>query len=288
MLYLQVLINGILLGGLYSCIAVGFSLVWGVLNIINIMHGSLIILGAYAAYFAFTLLGINPFVFVPIAGVALFVLGYALQAGVINRVMGAPVLITLTLTFGLNLILENAMILAFKADYRKVIIDPPLGLIEIGSAFVPRDRLYAMLLALLLVGGLYAVLRTTRIGRAIVAVRMDREAAALMGVNVPRIYAITFGLGALMAGSAGSLMSVIFPISPLTSVAFLGKAFVICVLGGLGSIPGVMVGGIALGVLESFGSLWLGPDYSTTIAFVLLLALLMFRPTGIMGKRGFE
>jgi branched-chain amino acid transport system permease protein len=145
-----------------------------------------------------------------------------------------------------------------------------------------------MLLALLLVGGLYAVLRTTRIGRAIVAVRMDREAAALMGVNVQRIYAITFGLGAFMAGSAGSLMSVIFPISPLTSVAFLGKAFVICVLGGLGSIPGVMVGGIALGVLESFGSLWLGPDYSTTIAFVLLLALLMFRPTGIMGKRGFE
>jgi branched-chain amino acid transport system permease protein len=288
MLYLQVLINGILLGGLYSCIAVGFSLVWGVLNIINILHGSLIILGAYAAYFAFTLLGINPFVFVPIAGVALFVLGYVLQAGVINRVMGASVLITLTLTFGLNLILENVMILAFTADYRKVIIDPPLGLIEIGSALVPLDRLYAMLLALLLVGGLYALLRTTRIGRAIVAVRMDREAAALMGVNVPRIYAITFGLGAFMAGAAGSLMSVIFPISPLTSVAFLGKAFVICVLGGLGSIPGVMAGGIALGILESFGSLWLGPDYSTTIAFVLLLALLMFRPTGIMGKRGFE
>jgi branched-chain amino acid transport system permease protein len=180
------------------------------------------------------------------------------------------------------------MILAFKADYRKVVIDPPLGLIELGSAIVPRDRLYAMLLALVLVGALYALLRTTRIGRAIVAVRMDRDAAALMGVNVQRIYAITFGLGAFMAGSAGSLMSVIFPISPLTSVAFLGKAFVICVLGGLGSIPGVMVGGIALGVLESFGSLWLGPDYSTTIAFVLLLALLMFRPTGIMGKRGFE
>jgi branched-chain amino acid transport system permease protein len=288
MLYLQVLINGILLGGLYSCIAVGFSLVWGVLNIINILHGSLIILGAYTAYFAFTLFGINPFVFVPVAGAMLFVLGYALQAGVINRVMGAPVLITLTLTFGLNLILENAMILAFKADYRKVIIDPPLGLVEIGSAIVPRDRLYAMLLALTLVGALYALLRTTRIGRAIVAVRMDREAAALMGVNVQRIYAVTFALGAFMAGSAGSLMSVIFPISPLTSVAFLGKAFVICVLGGLGSIPGVMVGGIVLGILESFGSLWLGPDYSTTIAFVLLLVLLMFRPTGIMGRRGFE
>jgi branched-chain amino acid transport system permease protein len=288
MLHLQVLINGVLLGGLYSCIAVGFSLVWGVLNIINILHGSLIILGAYAAYFAFTYLGIHPFLFVPVAGLLLFVLGYTLQAGVINRVMGAPVLITLTLTFGLNLMLENAMILAFKADYRKVILDPPLGLLEMGSAIVPKDRLYAMLLAMLLVGALYLLLRATRIGRAIVAVRMDRDAAALMGVNVPRIYAVTFALGAFMAGAAGSLMSVIFPISPLTSVAFLGKAFVICVLGGLGSIPGVMVGGIVLGILESFGSLWLGPDYSTTIAFVLLLALLMFRPTGIMGRRGFE
>jgi branched-chain amino acid transport system permease protein len=287
-LYLQILVNGILLGGLYSCIAVGFSLVWGVLNIINILHGSLIILGAYAAFFAHSQLGIHPFLFVPVAGIALFVFGYCLQAGIINRVMGAPVLITLTLTFGLNLVLDNAMIVAFKADYRKVILDPPLGLLEWGSLLVPMDRMYAMLLALLLVGMLYAVLRATQVGRAIVAVRMDRDAAALMGVDVGRIYAITFATGAFMAGAAGSLMSVIFPISPLTSNAFLGKAFVICVLGGLGSMPGVMIGGILLGVLESFGTLWLGPDFSTTIAFVLLLALLLFRPTGLLGKRGFE
>jgi branched-chain amino acid transport system permease protein len=201
--------------------------------------------------------------------------------------MGAPVLITLTLTFGLNLVLENAMILAFKADYRKVILDPPLGILDLGAIVITKDRLYAMALAIVLVLLLHLLLRATRIGRAIVAVRMDRDAAALMGVNVPRIYAITFALGACMAGAAGSLMSVVFPISPLTSNVFLGKAFVICVLGGLGSVPGVMVGGLVLGVLESFGSLWLGPDYSTTIAFVLLLALLLFRPTGLMGKRGF-
>lgn len=288
MLSLQILVNGLLLGGLYSCIAVGFSLVWGVLNIINILHGSLIILGAYAAFFAHAQLGIHPFAFVPVAGAALFALGYALQAGIINRVMGAPVLITLTLTFGLNLVLDNAMIVAFKADYRKVILNPPLGLLEWGPLLIPVDRLYAMLLALLLVGLLYGVLRATRVGRAIVAVRMDRDAAALMGVEVTRIYALTFAAGAFMAGAAGSLMSVIFPISPLTSNAFLGKAFVICVLGGLGSMPGVMIGGLLLGVLESFGTLWLGPDFSTTIAFVLLLALLLFRPSGLMGKRGFE
>lgn len=288
MLYLQILVNGILLGGLYSCIAVGFSLVWGVLNIINILHGSLMILGAYAAFFAHAQFGIHPFLFLPVAGLALFALGYAVQAGIVNRVMGAPVLITLTLTFGLNLMLDNAMIVAFKADYRKVILDPPLGLLELGPVLVPLDRLYAMVLALVLVGLLYAVLRATQIGRAIVAVRMDREAAALMGVEVPRIYAITFAAGAFMAGAAGSLMSVIFPISPLTSNAFLGKAFVICVLGGLGSMPGVILGGILLGVLESFGTLWLGPDFSTTIAFVLLLVLLVYRPSGLLGKRGFE
>jgi branched-chain amino acid transport system permease protein len=288
MLYLQILINGVLLGGLYSCIAVGFSLVWGVLNIINILHGSLMILGAYAAFFAHAKLGIHPFLFVPVAGLALFVFGYAIQAGIINRVMGAPVLITLTLTFGLNLVLDNAMIVAFKADYRKVILDPPLGLLEAGPLLIPMDRLYAMVLALVLVGILYGILRATQTGRAIVAVRMDRDAAALMGVDVKRIYAITFATGAFTAGAAGSLMSVIFPISPLTSNAFLGKAFVICVLGGLGSMPGVMVGGILLGVLESFGTLWLGPDFSTTIAFVLLLVLLLFRPTGLMGKKGFE
>jgi branched-chain amino acid transport system permease protein len=151
-----------------------------------------------------------------------------------------------------------------------------------------KDRLYAMVLAVVLVLLLYLLLRATRIGRAIVAVRMDRDAAALMGVNVPRIYAITFGIGAFLAGAAGSLMSVIFPISPLAHSAFLGKAFVICILGGLGSVPGVLAGGVVLGVLESFGTLWLGPDYSTTIAFVLLLALLLFRPQGLMGKRGFD
>ncbi len=288
MLYLQILINGVLLGGLYSCIAVGFSLVWGVLNIINLLHGSLMILGAYAAFFAHAAWGIHPFLFAPVAGLLLFLVGLVLQAGIVNRVMGAPVLITLTLTFGLNLMLDNAMIVAFKADYRKVILDPPLGLLELGNLLVPLDRLYVMALALLLVAGLYAVLRFTSVGRAIVAVRMDRDAAALMGVEVKRIYALTFAAGAFMAGAAGSLMSVIFPISPLTSNAFLGKAFVICVLGGLGSTPGVMIGGILLGVLESFGTLWLGPDFSTTIAFVLLLALLVFRPSGLMGRKGFE
>lgn len=288
LLYVQVLVNGLVLGGLYSCIAVGFSLVWGVLNVINILHGSLIILGSYTAFFAYQYLHIDPFLFVPVAAAALFCLGYAIQFLIINRVMGSTVLITLTLTFGLNLLLYNLMILAFKADYRKVILSPPLGSLAIADVVVPIDRLISMAFALALVALLYGLLRASRIGRAIVAVRMDREAAMLMGVNVRRIYAITFGLGAALAGAAGSLFSVMFPISPESANALLGKAFVICILGGLGSVPGVLVGGLTLGIIESYAALFFGPEYSITVSFTLLILLLMFRPTGIMGRRGFQ
>lgn len=288
MLTVQILINGLLLGGLYACIAAGFSLVWGVLNIINILHGSFIVLGSYLAYFAYAYLGIHPFLMAPLVGLLLFGLGYLLQRGIINHVVTAPVLVTLTLTFGLDLLFNNGMLLAFTADYRKVNLKHPLGNLVMGDIVVPLDRLAAMLLALVSVMILWWVLRTFRFGRAIVAVRMDREAAALMGVKVPQIYAITFGIGAVMAGTAGSLLSVIFPISPLGSMAYLGKAFVVCVLGGLGSIPGVIIGGLALGIIESFGGLLFGPEHALTIAFILLIALLVWRPTGIMGRKGYE
>jgi len=259
-----------------------------VLNIINILHGSLIVIGSYVAYFAYTYLGIHPFLAVTIAAVVLFVFGYLIQAGIINRVVTAPVLTTLTLTFGLELLVNNSLLVAFKADYRRVILENPLGVLDMGGILVPLDRLATMVLALLLTGLLYWVLNASRIGRAIVAVRMDREAASLMGVKVERIYAITFGLGAVMAGAAGSMMSVIFPISPLNSIPFLGKAFVICVLGGLGSVAGAMVGGLALGVIESFGGLIFGPEHAMTLSFILLILLLVFRPIGIMGKKGYE
>lgn len=287
MLYLQILANGLVLGGLYACIASGFSLVWGVLNVINILHGSFIVLGGYLAFYAYVQLGIHPFVSILIAAPLFFALGYALQHMLINRMIAAPVLLTLTLTFGLDLMLSNAMLAAFTADFRKLILEPPLGLLRFGTVVLPVDRLIAMVLALGLTGLLYLVLSRSRIGRAIVAVRMDREAAALMGVNVRSIYAITFGLGAMMAGAAGPLLAMIFPISPLTGPVYLGKAFVICVLGGLGSVPGAMIGGLALGVVESFGSLLVGPELGTTLSFVLLIGVLLVRPEGLLGRKGY-
>jgi branched-chain amino acid transport system permease protein len=288
MIYAQILANGLVLGGLYACIAVGFSLVWGVLNVINILHGTFIVLGSYIAFFAYSYAGIHPFASVVVAGAALYIVGYAIQKGFVNRVVTAPVLITLTLTFGLDLVLNNAMLVAFTADYRKINLANPLGSVEIGSVFLPGDRVAATALALLLTLLLYWLLRNTRIGRAIVAVRMDRDAAALMGVDVGRVNAVTFGIGALMAGAAGALLSIVYPISPLNSSLFLGKAFVVCVLGGLGSVPGALIGGLVLGIIESFGSFWLGPEHAVTISFALLLMLLFVRPSGLLGKRGYE
>lgn len=288
MIYFQVLANGLILGGLYACIAVGFSLVWGVLNVINILHGTFVVLGAYIAFFGYVHLGIHPFLSVLIAGGVLYVIGYAIQAGLVNRVIAAPVLITLTLTFGLDLILNNTMIVAFTADYRQVNLTNPLPALILGPVFLPGDRVAAMFLAFLLTALLWRVLRDSRIGRAIVAVRMDREAASLMGVDVGRINAVTFGIGALMAGAAGALLSIVYPISPITAPVYLGKAFIVCVIGGLGSVPGAMIGGLALGIIESFGAFWFGPEHALTIAFLLLLVLLFVRPGGILGKKGYE
>jgi branched-chain amino acid transport system permease protein len=293
MLYVQVLVNGLLLGGLYACIAAGFSLVWGVLNVINILHGSFVVLGAYLAFFAYTALGIHPYVFAPIAALALFGLGYVIQYTVVNRVIEAPVLVTMTATFGLALLLDNIMLVAFKADFRKINLVPPLGVVDVGklvpglNVVVPVDRLASMLFALLFVALLYLLLRRTAVGRAIVAVRMDRYAATLMGVDPTVIFALTFGIGAALAGAAGALLSPIFPISPLAATSYLGKAFVTCVLGGLGSVSGVLVGGLLLGVLESFGAIFFGPEHALTLSFSVLIVFLLFRPSGLMGKRGF-
>jgi len=284
----QVLINALVLGCLYACIAIGFSLVWGVLNVINLIHGSFIVLGAYLAWGLYQALAIPPWYVLLIAAPLFFILGYLLQWLLLNRVITAPVLVTLTLTFGLDLILNNAMIYYFKADYRKLTLSPPMGSISLFDVVVPVDRLVATGFALALTGVLYLILRRLRVGRAIVAVRLDRDAAVLMGVDVKSIYATAFGLGAALAGCAGVLMALIFPISPLTSSTFLGKAFVVCVLGGLGSVSGALAGGLLLALVESVGATFLAPSHVTTLSFALLIVFLIARPQGLLGRKGFE
>ena len=286
MQYLQILVNGIVLGTLYACLAVGFSLVWGVLNVINMLHGSFIILGGYLTFFAWHSFGIHPLLALPFVAAILYGIGYVTQLMVINRVVSQPVLTTLTLTFGLDLILYNFMTVYYTATPRRVTLD--LGHIDLAGIFMPVDRLFGMALALVMTGLLYVLLRGSRIGRAIVAVRMDGAAAALMGIRIDRVYAITFGIGALMAGAAGAIFSMVFPITTNLTGDFLGKAFVVCVIGGLGSVPGALVGGLALGIIESFAGQMFGPQHALTVGFVLMLALLVVKPTGLTGIKGYE
>src|ERR1700743_3437565 len=209
----QVLINALVLGCLYACIAIGFSLVWGVLNVINLIHGSFIVLGSYLAFGLYQSMSISPWYALIVAAPLFFAAGYLLQLLLLNRVIAAPVLVTLTLTFGLDLILNNAMIYFFKADYRKLTLKPPMGSVSLFHVVVPVDRLVATGLALGLTGRLCVLLRRPAGRRALVAVRLDRDAAILMGVDVKSIYAIAFGIGAALPAAPGVLMALIFPIS---------------------------------------------------------------------------
>ena len=236
----QYIANGLLIGSVYACLAVGFSLIYGVLNIIKrdarlvrrarrLHHHLLLAIPRHltAACRDDRLCGLVP---AWLSGAAFFD----------QRGVAAPIFISFTLTFGLDLSLNNAMIQAFTATPRSLVLE--YGSITVVGVSLSIARLGAMMLALLLTGLLYWLLRHSQMGRAIIAVRMDRHAAALLGIQVERIYAITFGIGALMAAAAGGAMAVMFPITPLLSSVFLGKSFVICVLGGLGSVPGALVG----------------------------------------------
>jgi len=274
-----------LIGSLYACLAVGFSLIYGVLSIINVMHGSFVVLGAYITIYCSQYLGVSPLISAPIGCAVLFVFGYLVQRFLINEVVAAPIFISFTLTFGLDLLLNNAMIYAFTATPRSLVLD--YGSVTVAGVILSVARMGAMVLALVLTGLLYWLLRHSQMGRAIIAVRMDRHAATLLGIQVPQIYAITFGIGALMAAAAGGAMAVVFPITPILSGVFLGKSFVICVLGGLGSVPGALVGGLALGLLESFGAIVFGSQWSLTVGFTLMIAVLVLRPSGLAGRKGF-
>jgi branched-chain amino acid transport system permease protein len=284
--YLQTLVNGIVLGALYACLAVGFSLVWGVLNVINMLHGSLIIFGGYLTYFAWHSYGIHPLLALPGVALLMYGIGYLTQLLMINRVVNQPVLTTLTLTFGLDLILYNFMTVYYTATPRRVTLD--LGVVDLGGIVIPFDRLLGMALALILTGILYLMMKRSKIGRAIVAVRMDSAAAALMGIKVNRIYAVTFGIGALMAGATGAIFAMIYPVTTNLSGPYLGKAFVVCVVGGLGSVQGALVGGIVLGIIESFAGQFFGPQHALTVGFLLMLLLLVVKPTGLTGIKGYE
>ncbi|MFJ9542996.1 branched-chain amino acid ABC transporter permease [Streptomyces sp. NPDC101225] len=283
--FVQATLYGLLQGGLLALVAVGFSLVWGVMNVVNLAHGSFVLIGAYLAFELNRSLGLDPFLaMVPVAA-ALFGFGYLLQRHLINLVVKAPIFITLLLTFGLDLLLVNGLIWIFSADYRSV----PTGyaahsLALFADVRVPVGRLLAAAVALAVTLGLVVVMRHTRTGLAILATGMDRGAARLMGIRAAHVYALTFGLAAALAGAAGAAVATVGTFSPADAGRFTLFSFVAAVLGGLGNMYGALVGGLVLGLVESWGGQLLPGTLVNAVAFAVLVLVLVIRPQGIAGR----
>lgn len=283
-LLVQILVNGILLGGLYAVMALGLALVWGVLNIVNLAHGAFIMLGAYVSWYLYIYAGIDPFLGLPITAVLMFGLGYALQRGLLNLIVRAPMFNTLLITFGLEVVLTYLAQLAFSADYRTINPVYAGNSFQLGAITIPVVRLAAFAVALGLTIGMWLFLLHTRLGRAIRATAQNLVAARLYGVEPRHLYALTFGLGLALAGAAGGLYGTVSQINPYIGAALTAKSFAISIIGGLDNPLGVIVGGLFLGIVESLTALYIGPTFSDVASFSILILVLIVRPGGLLGK----
>ena len=284
--FIQQVILGLLLGGVYVAVALGFSLVWGILNIVNLAHGAFVIIGSYLTWTLFAQLHIDPFLSLPVDAVALFVIGYGLQRGVINRVIRAPLLFTFLLTFGLNLVIVSLLLLIFTGDFRSVTPSYSGSGFHIGAIAIPYIRLAGLMVALALAGILWLILNRTRTGAAILAVGADRDAAQLVGVDLRHVYGLTFAIGAAFAGVAGGIISTFQSITPTAGDPYTLQAFAVVILGGLGRVSATIAGGLVFGLIEILGQSapGLGAGYANAIAFAVLVIVLAIRPQGLLGR----
>jgi branched-chain amino acid transport system permease protein len=282
----ELIVFGLLLGGIYVAIGLGFSLVWGILNIVNLTYGALVMVGAYVTWLLFTHAGVDPFASIPVDVLVLFGIGYALQYVVINRIVRAPFLYTFLITFGLDLVIVNLLLLVFSSDYRSVNTLYSGTSLTIGPVLIPYIRLWSLLVAWALAGAMWWILNRTKVGDSIQAVGADKDAAQLVGINLRRTYALTFGLGAACAGVAGALIATYQAITPSAGEPYTLQAFVVVILGGLGRVSATVVGGMLFGLVEVLaqGVPHVGAGYQNAIAFGLLVLVLLLRPRGLLGR----
>jgi branched-chain amino acid transport system permease protein len=255
------------------------ALVWGVLNIVNLAHGAFIMLGGYAVYFLFAGAGIDPFMALPIAMLIMFVFGYLLQLIVLNQIIRSALLNTLLITFGLDVVLTYLAQLLFSADFRTISPSYAGANIDVLGITIPLARLAAFCVAWLLAAITWFVLSRLAFGRSIRATAQNLVAARLYGVNPRQLYAVTFGIGAALAGASGGLYGIISHLSPYIGAPLTAKAFVIAVIGGLDNPFSVIAAGLVIGIAEALAALYFGPTYANVISFGLLVVILVFRPT---------
>lgn len=278
-------LNGLLAGGVYVLVAVGLTLIYGVLHIINFAHGSLLMLAMYAVFFLWKLLGLDPYVALPLVTAGAFAVGFVLYRLVIGRFSHGRDENILLITLGVSIVADNAALLFFGGDTQTIDVPYAGESVEVGVAFLPMAKLISCGAALLICFGLGLFMARTDTGKAIRAVAKERHGARLMGIDVERIFAISYGIGIACLGAAACLLMPTFYVTPHSGYAFVLVAFTIVVLGGMGSFVGAAIGGFLIGVTESLGGLLLGEQLGQIGISLIFILILLFRPTGLFGAK---
>jgi len=282
---IQVIVGGLLIGGMFSFIAIGLNVVFGVMEIVNFAHGSIVMLGMYFAYWLSVLFHVDPYIAIFLGVPVFFIFGVCVQKILINRVLNAPPINQFLLTLGLMLFLDNLALLLWKPDYRTIKMSYTASVINIGGIDISITRLVAFGIMLASVTILQQFLTKTYLGKAIRATADDREGASLVGINVPRVYLFTFGLSSALAGIAGIAIIPFFYVFPYVGVHFVITAYIVVVLGGLGRFTGALIGGLIIGASESLAGLYLYGSLKMVVPLVIFIGVLLFRPSGIFAGK---
>jgi branched-chain amino acid transport system permease protein len=283
----NVLAVGLLLGGIYSLVSVGLNLIFGVIRVVNFAQGELVMLGLYGTYVVYVFLGLDPYLAIFLVTPALFVLGMLIQRLVMQPLQSEPMM-QIFASFGLLILFQNVVLAVTRGEALSIQTPYSASVIEIGDVKASLVRINALIAATLIALALDQFLRRTMPGKAIRAVIQDRQAARLMGINVERTYLYTFGLGAALAGLAGAMLTPIYTLTPAIGTNFIFAAFAVVVLGGLGSIAGAFIGGFIVGIVEAFAGFYVDPVLKQAIWFLIFIAVLIVKPSGLMGKVGAE
>jgi branched-chain amino acid transport system permease protein len=281
----NVVVAGVLTGLVYGLMALGLSVIFGVVRVVNFAHGEMMTIAMYAATVLFAALGLDPFLCIVPVAAAFFVFGYALQAGLINPFITRPEHSQFMLLVAVAIIMVNALLMIFGPSARNVQLDYQLESFEIGKILVDKARLYAAMAAVATATGLFIFFKTTLTGKAIRACADNHLGALVVGLDVKKLYALTFGLGAVCVAVAGCAMVLLVDVSPPLGPAYTLLAFVIVIVGGLGSMPGALLGGVLIGVSEAMAGLFVAPSAKGMFSFGLLILILLFRPQGLLGKK---
>lgn len=279
----QYLFNGLLIGTNYALIAMGLTVIFGLMNIANFAHGQFYMLGGFIAYQLTTTLGLNFFAALVVSVVVVAGLGILLDRTIFKRLRNKPLISSVLVTIGLAILIENLALVLWGARPEAIPNPFPLTPVQIGPIFTTQPRLFAVVVTLAAIVIIHLLLHYTRAGKAVRATFQQQEAAALVGIDIELIYSITFGIGAGLAALGGVLLGTIFYVNPTMGDVATLKAFVVTILGGMGSFPGAIVGGLLLGIAESFGTL-VSSAYKDAIGYVLVILVLLYRPQGLFGK----